>query len=179
MKNRTLVFTAGQKPDYTYSNEEVKQIAESYSEAQYSAPWVLGHCPKTGDPAAGWIRNVEYEEKNGVGQLYAVSDFNGLGEKCIETGEYENKSVSLYVPDSPFNPTPGKWALRHIAMLGAEPPALKNLGPIAVIDYSEEENEADYVNYTCSCEQPKELNMDPNLEKIASLEAELMELKEA
>lgn len=179
MKNRTLVFTAGQKPDYTYSNEEVKQIAESYSEAQYSAPWVLGHCPKTGDPAAGWIRNVEYEEKNGVGQLYAVSDFNGLGEKCIETGEYENKSVSLYVPDSPFNPTPGKWALRHIAMLGAEPPALKNLGPIAVIDYSEEENEADYVNYACSCEQPKELNMDPNLEKIASLEAELMELKEA
>jgi hypothetical protein len=177
MKNRTLVFTAGEKPDYTYSNAEVKQIAENYTETQYSAPWVLGHSPKPGSPAAGWIRGLEYEEDAGVGHLYAVSDFNALGENCISSKEYENKSVSLYVPDSPFNPNPGEWSLRHIAMLGAEPPVLKNLGPIAVIEYSEEETETDYVLYACACEAKTNLNkeyMEPTLEE---LKAEIAELK--
>jgi hypothetical protein len=177
MKNRTLVFTAGEKPDYTYSNQDVKDIAESYSETKYSAPWVLGHKPKAGDPAAGWVRGLEYEEVEGVGHLYALSDFNKLGEKCIDSGEYENKSVSLYVPESEFNPSPGKWTLRHIAMLGAEPPVLKDLGPIAVIDYSEEETEFDFVDYSCACTKN---NMEQNLETItAELEATKAELAKA
>jgi hypothetical protein len=179
MKNRTLVFTAGKKPDYTYSNEDVKQIAENYTETQYSAPWVLGHSPKPGSPAAGWIRGLEYEEEEGIGQLYALSDFNALGENCISSKEYENKSVSLYVPDSPFNPNPGEWSLRHIAMLGAEPPVLKDLGPIAVIDYSEEETETDYVLYACTCNLNKEY-MEPTLEELKAeinkLKAEITEL---
>lgn len=147
--NKTKVFYAGKQPDYTYSNEDVRAIAEAYTETNYSAPWVCGHEAKSGDQAMGWVRSLEYTEENGVGELWANTDFNEMGQSLIDGGLYENKSISFYTPESPFNPAPGQWSVRHIAMLGAEPPVLKNLGPIAVIDYSEEDSA--FVSYSCGC----------------------------
>jgi hypothetical protein len=172
--NKTKVFEAGTQPDYSYSNEDVKAIAEAYSETAYSAPWVCGHDAKTGSPAMGWVRELEYTEENGVGTLWAKSDFNRVGQKLIDEGLYENKSVSFYTPESPFNPKPGQWSLRHVAMLGAEPPVLKNLGSIAVIDYSEEDTA--FVSYSCSCqEMDKEpISLKDKYEAL-KLELELLE----
>ena len=161
MQIKTKVFTAGEHPDYTYSNSDVKAIAEVYNQTNYSAPWVLGHEIKSGDPAMGWVRDLEYVEEDGVGTLYAASDFNKAGEMCINGGTHENKSVSFYTPTSVFNPNPGQWSLRHIAMLGAEPPVLKDLGPIAVIEYSEAEmEEAGYVSYACACQNKPQITME-------------------
>ncbi|MBF0186018.1 MAG: hypothetical protein HQM06_16735, partial [Magnetococcales bacterium] len=42
-------------------------------------------------------------------------------------GRFKKISASFYPPDSPNNPTPGLFALRHIAFLGAQPPAIKGL----------------------------------------------------
>lgn len=173
--NRTKVFYAGTQPDYSYSNEDIKQIAESYSEANYSAPWVCGHETKSGDPAMGWVRELEYAEEEGVGVLYALSDFNEAGQKLVDSGAYENKSISFYTPESVFNPLPGVWSLRHIAMLGAEPPVLKDLGPIAVIDYSE--GDTVFVSYSCGCTAKPEY--DDDIEEITETVymKELEELK--
>jgi hypothetical protein len=172
--NRTKVFYAGTQPDHSYSNEDVKQIAESYTETAYSAPWVCGHEAKSGDPAMGWIRGLEYAEEDGLGTLYAITDFNAAGQSLIDSGKYENKSVSFYTPDSVFNPAPGQWSLRHIAMLGAEPPVLKDLGPIAVIDYSEEDNT--FVSYSCGCmNKPRDIKAeyDEQALKLQALKEEL------
>ena len=180
--NRTKIFYAGKQPDYTYTNADVRAIAESYTETKYSAPWCCGHEVKSGQPAMGWVRGLEYEEEEeGLGVLYAISDFNEAGQSLIDSGNYENKSVSFYTPDSSFNPNPGQWALRHVAMLGAEPPVLKNLGPIAVTSYSEEDTE--FVSYSCmSCQsapgmEPKPRNIKADYEemsqKLAVLKREL------
>lgn len=167
--NRTKVFYAGSQPDRSYSNEDVRQIAESYTETNYSAPWVCGHEAKSGDPAMGWVRGLEYTEEDGLGVLYALTDFNPAGQSLIDSGKYENKSVSFYTPESIFNPNPGQWSLRHIAMLGAEPPVLKDLGPIAVIDYSEEDNT--FVSYSCGCmTKPRDLKTEYN-EQVQKLKA--------
>lgn len=172
--NKTKVFYAGEQPDHSYSNQDVREIAESYTETNYSAPWVCGHEAKSGDPAMGWVRGLEYAEENGLGVLYALTDFNQAGQSLIDSGKYENKSVSFYTPESAFNPNPGQWSLRHIAMLGAEPPVLKDLGPIAVIDYSEEDNT--FVSYSCGCmNKPRDLKAeyDEQKQKLAALEEEM------
>jgi hypothetical protein len=175
--NRTKVFYAGQQPDYNYSNDDVKAIAEGYTETAYSAPWVAGHEAKSGDPAMGWVRGLEYAEEEGLGVLYANTDFNEAGQALIDSGKYENKSVSFYTPESVFNPTPGQWALRHVAMLGAEPPVLKNLGPIAVIDYSEDDTA--FVSYSCGCQGATTLEIPMrNIKKeYAELEQKMLVLK--
>ena len=51
-------------------------------------------------------------------------------------------SASFYAPESKINPEPGQWSLRHVAMLGAQPPAVKGLKGFA---YSEESDEGEGV----------------------------------
>ena len=148
MKNKTKVLTVGTMPDgREYSTEDLQDIATAYNELNYSAPWTLGHSPKAGDPAVGWVRSLEVEGD----ALVAVSEFNETGAELLEKKLYENKSVSLYTPESPYNPTPGVYSLRHIALLGAEPPASKVLG--SVLDYAEGDIEGgSYVSYACNCD---------------------------
>lgn len=58
----------------------------------------------------------------------------------VKNGNLIAKSASFYEPNSPNNPTPGKWHLRHIAALGEEPPAVKGLKPLQEeFDFSEAE----------------------------------------
>jgi len=45
----------------------------------------------------------------------------------FNAGRYKKFSSSFYAPDSPSNPVPGVWYLRHIGTLGAVPPAVKGL----------------------------------------------------
>ena len=58
-------------------------------------------------------------------------------EDYVKNGLYKKVSASFYSPESKINPEPGKWSLRHVAMLGAQPPAVKGLKGFA---YSEEDN---------------------------------------
>jgi len=54
-----------------------------------------------------------------------------------QNGQLLSVSPSLYRPESPNNPYPGKWSLRHIAALGKSPPAQKDLGqPIGLREFA-------------------------------------------
>lgn len=143
--HRTKIFYAGTHGGETYSNVDVQEIAHGYNQCLYSAPWVLGHEVCSGMPAAGWVRSLEYEENDGRGELFAISDWTALGLATLAAKTHENKSIGLYPPESPYNPNPGNWSLKHIAALGAEPPVLKELGPISSYNYSEWET-PDYYN---------------------------------
>lgn len=157
MKNTTLLFESGDHQGRLFENNDLIQTVQNYSQTRYSAPWTLGHDVKSGDPAAGWVRGLEYRETpEGVGQIWGNSDFNEVGTKLIESGQFENKSISFYTPDSVFNPYPGCYSLRHVALLGAEPPAVKTLGPIASVQYSEFDNEqsGEYITFACNCAGP-------------------------
>lgn len=124
----------------TYTESELDEMVNSYDPSVHEAPLVFDHIgddrrhpgQKLTRPAAGWCKGLV---RKGL-DLYAEVDWSDLGKKALEGKLFKKRSAAFYTPDSVVNPTPGKWSLRHIAMLGAEPPAVKGLEPII---YSEDE----------------------------------------
>ena len=101
---------------------------ESYDPATHEAPLVIGH---SGDndstPSYGWIKKFVRKGDD----LYADVNFTDVAKDLVKDGHYRKVSISFYSPDSPINPHKGKWSARHLALLGAAPPAVKGLEPLS------------------------------------------------
>lgn len=109
-----------------FSEADLAAIAAAYDAAVHEAPLVIGH-PKTDDPAMGWVSGLKC-----VG-LRLEADFRQMDPafaEAVEAGRYKHVSAAFYAPDSPRNPKPGGYYLRHVGVLGAVPPAVKGLGPL-------------------------------------------------
>ncbi|HCF4779030.1 TPA: peptidase [Pseudomonas aeruginosa] len=112
----------------------LQEIAATYDPALSEAPLVIGH-PKLNAPAYGWAKGLDVRE----GMLYAephqvVPEFAEAANRKM----YKKRSASVYLPDSPGNPVPGKHYLRHIGFLGAVPPAIKGI-PDAPFNFAEDD----------------------------------------
>jgi hypothetical protein len=117
----------------TFSEQDVAQAAASYDPTLSEAPMVVGH-PKLDAPAYGWAKSLSVKD----GVLYAEphqvdADF----AQMVNAGRFKKRSASFYLPDTPGNPTPGKFYLRHIGFLGAAPPSLKGLRDVQFADGGE------------------------------------------
>lgn len=104
------------------SEEDLKASAAAYDPQLHEAPIVVGH-PKHNDPAYGWIKTLSFSD--GLeGEPHQVDpEF----AEMFRAGRFKKHSGSFYAPDSPSNPVPGVWYLRHVGFLGAMPPAVKGL----------------------------------------------------
>ena len=110
--------------EITFTRRDIEEMVAGYDASTRPAPLVIGH-PKTDDPAYGWVDRLSVDEQ---GYAYAVpSQVSDDMRALVDAGAYKYVSASLYTPDSPGNPTPGKYYLRHIGFLGAVPPAVKGL----------------------------------------------------
>lgn len=110
---RTLTFTAA----------EVQEIADSYDRELSEAPMVIGH-PRTDDPAYGWANALRVQD----GRLFAEPhQVEPQFAELVNAGRYKKISASIYLPDSPGNPKPGKHYLKHIGFLGGAAPAVKGM----------------------------------------------------
>lgn len=112
----------------------LQEIVETYDPALHEAPLVIGH-PKLNGPAYGWAKSLELRD----GMLFAephqvVPEFAEAANRKM----YKKRSASVYLPDSPGNPVPGKHYLRHIGFLGAMPPAIKGI-PDAGVEFAEDD----------------------------------------
>jgi len=115
------VDSAGRERDFTAA--DLAEIAASYNPELSEAPIVVGH-PSLNGPAYGWARALHADGDRLLAEPHQVeAQFAELHAE----GRFKKKSASLFHPDSPGNPTPGKWYLRHIGFLGAQPPAVKGL----------------------------------------------------
>lgn len=118
------VFQAGKHTDSagnarTWSRDDLDQIIANFDTAQ-PAPLVIGH-PKTDSPAWGWTESL----KRVGGKLLAK--FNQVPEQLVDAvrdGRYRNRSVKLAHGED-------GWKLIHVGLLGAAPPAVEGLAPIA------------------------------------------------
>ncbi len=128
--NTLHVFKAGKHvgddgKTYEFSEAAVREMAETYDPALLDAPLVVGH-PQTNDPAYGWARSALadgadlYVEPHQVDPAFA---------EMVNKQRFKNISLSVYLPDSPGNPVPGKHYIRHIGFLGAAAPGVKGLRP--------------------------------------------------
>jgi hypothetical protein len=116
--------TSAQGVQRNFSEKDLQQVVDSYDPAIHTAPLCIGH---SGDndstPAYGWIKGFERKGKD----LYADVEFTPVAKDLVKDGYYRKVSISFYSPDSAINPTKGKWSARHLALLGAAPPAVKGL----------------------------------------------------
>lgn len=115
-----------------FSEDMVRASAEAYDPALHEAPLVVGH-PKHDAPAYGWAKSLAY-----VGTLNAEPhQVDPAFAEMNRAGRFKKISTSFYTPDSPDNPVPGVYYVRHIGFLGAQPPAVKGLKNASFADHAE------------------------------------------
>jgi hypothetical protein len=57
----------------------------------------------------------------------APQQVNPAFAEQVRQGAYKKISAAFYAPDSPHNPKPGVYYLKHVGFLGAMPPAVKGM----------------------------------------------------
>lgn len=115
--------TAMSGAELAFSESDLAATAAAYNVALSEAPIVVGH-PAADAPAYGWIRSLAFAE----GGLEAEPDqVDPAFAEMVAAGRFKKISASFYPPESPKNPVPGVYYLRHVGFLGAQPPAVKGL----------------------------------------------------
>lgn len=105
-----------------FSETDLQASANAYDPKLHEAPLVVGH-PSIDAPAYGWIKSLAFD--NG---LHATpQQVNPAFAELVNTGAFKKISASFYSPESPANPVPGVYYLRHVGFLGAHAPAIKGL----------------------------------------------------
>ena len=112
-----------------FTEAELRASADAYDPALHEAPMVVGH-PSHDHPAYGWVKSLNYGESLEAEPDQVEPQFAEL----VEAGRFKKVSASFYRPDSPANPKPGVYYLRHVGFLGAQPPAIKGLKQIEFAD---------------------------------------------
>lgn len=108
---------------FNFSESDVAATVAAYDPALHEAPVVIGH-PRHDLPAYGWIKSLSQAD----GALAAEpQQVDPAFAELVDAGRYKKVSASFYHPDSPSNPVPGVYYLRHVGFLGAQPPAVKGL----------------------------------------------------
>lgn len=127
------IFRAGRHTDdsgtvHNFSAADVSGMVASYDPALREAPLTVGH-PAHNLPAYGWVKGLAV---NDTGNL--VMDTHQVQPQFAEmvgAKLFKKRSASFYPPSHPNNPKPGAWYLRHVAFLGAQPPAIAGLADFA------------------------------------------------
>ncbi len=124
---RPGTHTATNGTTLDFSEDMLAGAVAAYDPALHDAPLVIGH-PKDTAPAYGWVQSMAL----GSGGVVAVNphQVNADFAEVVRAKAYKKVSASWYLPDAPANPKPGSLYLRHVAFLGAVPPALKGLPPV-------------------------------------------------
>lgn len=133
-------FTAMNGQKHTFTAAQVKELADTYNPEFADAPLVVGH-PKLTSPRFGRAGRLFVNE---AGVLCAEpADVVPEFAEAVNAKQYPKVSASIYLPDAPGNPTPGKHYLRHIGFLGGAAPAVKGLKSVefsadtaGVVDFS-------------------------------------------
>ncbi|EGM2029261.1 GPO family capsid scaffolding protein [Salmonella enterica] len=136
--NLIHIFRAGTHTDMhgrriNFSDADLNEIAQNYNPALHEAPIVVGH-PKTDAPSYAWVRGIK---KDRDGLKAEPRDIDPQFAELVKNRRYSKVSASFYCPESPGNPTPGKYYLRHVGFLGAQPPAIKGLKQVSFAEDEE------------------------------------------
>jgi hypothetical protein len=125
------------------NDELLDQVVESYNPTNFKAPLIVSHNTGGQDDASLAESELAYgfpvALKRVGDRVRAV--FDKVSPQFVQwnrDGRLLGISPSLYPPTAPANPTPGRWSLRHIAGLGASPPAIKGLSPLALSELTDD-----------------------------------------
>jgi hypothetical protein len=132
MNKRIHIFRAGTHramngQELTFTEADIAAMAAAYDPKLHEAPGCVGH-PQHDAPAYCWAEKL-IAEKDG---LWAeIGQVDPAFAEMVDAGRFKKISAAFYPPTDPANPDPGKYYLRHIGFLGAQPPAVKGLRAVA------------------------------------------------
>ncbi|MDA8413019.1 MAG: hypothetical protein M0023_04435 [Desulfobacteraceae bacterium] len=115
-------FTAMDGTEYTFSEADVRTTAAVYNPDLHEAQLVVGH-PRHNAPSYGGVKSLEFSD-------VLLADHQRVDPafaEMVNAGRFPKISASFYSPNSPNNPVPGTFYLRHVGFLGAMAPAVKGL----------------------------------------------------
>ncbi len=171
---RTGTFADSTGEQRTYTNDDLRKIADNYNsrlaqDPSVMAPIVKGH-PVDNAPALGW---TAYLKNLGDKLIAGIRNINPEFMEELQEGRYKKISISLY-PD---------LLLRHIGFLGAASPAVSGLEPADFIEEFPQaiinsvnnnptaNNQQDTINYAAEYKQMQE--------QIATYQRDLAEYQKA
>ena len=143
-KPGTHIDMGGQQ--ISFGEADLQASVDAYDPALHEAPLCIGH-PKHDAPAYGWVQSMRMAADGPEAIPHQVNaDF----AEMHKVGAFKKVSASFYTPNNPHNPVPGVYYLRHVAFLGAQPPAIKGLRAVEfaesddciTIEFSESPEEA-------------------------------------
>lgn len=115
------IFRAGTHTDSqgrtrTFTAADLDRAVTTFSPDRREVPLCFGH-PKDNAPAYGWVEGLRR-----VGDVLQAKykQIPDTVRKVVDAGHFKQKSASFFADGS----------LRHVALLGAVPPAIEGLGPI-------------------------------------------------
>lgn len=123
-----------------FSESDLAASAAAYDPARFEAPIVVGH-PKLDAPAYGWVKSLAFAQ----GGLDAEpQQVDPAFAEMVSAGRFKKISAAFFSPESPNNPVPGVYYLRHVGFLGAQAPAVKGLrdpgfaeNEVGIVEFSE------------------------------------------
>ncbi|MDH0050274.1 peptidase [Comamonas terrigena] len=126
------IFKPGSQTDLSgrtleFTEADLAACAKAYDPALHEAPLVVGH-PKHDNPAYGWVKSLSADAEGLAAEPQQV---DAQFAELVGAGRFKKISASFYTPDSPNNPVPGSYYLRHVGFLGALPPAVKGLREVS------------------------------------------------
>lgn len=127
---RPGTFRANSGQEVKFSEAALAQAASAYDPALHEAPLCVGH-PVDDAPAYGWVRGLTYDKSR---LLADPAQVEPAFAELVVGGRYKKRSAAFYSPAHPQNPKPGTFYLKHVAFLGAVPPAVKGLKEVSFSD---------------------------------------------
>lgn len=127
------IFKPGRHTDdsgtvHHFSSNDVAGMQASYDPTLREAPLCVGH-PAHNLPAYGWVKALHVSP---TGHLTMdAHEVQPQFAEMVEQKLFKKRSASFYPPSHSNNPCPGRWYLRHVAFLGAQPPAIAGLADFA------------------------------------------------
>lgn len=102
------------------SEKELREIAETFSDIKKAPVSLNGHWPDASKPRLGNVVSVTFDETKKT-LLGTVEEHDNLAQ-AVEEGFFPDVSIG-----GKRRASDGKMYLHHLAYLGEEPPAVKNL----------------------------------------------------
>jgi hypothetical protein len=123
------IFAVGKHNGDDYSEADLDAIVDSFNALDYTPPLKFGHNDQPGAPAAGWIENVRRQGEK------LLADFVDMPKEvydAIRNRRYNTVSCEIYWNLERMG-RKFKRALKAVALLGAEIPAVANLKPLGAM----------------------------------------------
>ena len=120
------VFSVGKHKGDTYTEADLDAMVTAFATQGFTPPLKLGHTGEVGAPAVGWVENLRREGRK------LIADFVNLPQAVYDAVKgrlYDRVSSEIY-----WNLEAGgkkfRRALKAVALLGAEIPAVTGLKPL-------------------------------------------------